>query len=481
MNRYLRVVFAVLFTGVVVSNLAAKPASKNKKNVKTKKIKVVEMVENEGAFQAKNSDVTAGSLRYFMKASVGGYQIYSVDRSGGQTPLLSGLEEFTTTFYDLKIGRKIYRLSDSICAVIGTRKNELGGQMVYVVPNKARVFLKFERVKHDESVKSEIVKVTITVLNRGKKTESFALKSVIDTVLGEKTGPHFVSSSEKAINSERQVRKMDDMKWLISSDGKTSMQLMFKGADIVEPEVVSLSNKDFLTLPNWVPNITKERNFDSVLSYNNSAVGINWDSKILAPGEQSVMTYYMIVATDGDAPEGEAYIKWHEKKYGKSSGEKYMGEDFEKKYAEALVRYEAGEYEAAYEIVMGLWEKAENQNDDLKKLKELIEAELNKKQDADQKSDEDDKDESEDFTFYDYEEDLPPGEKIEEEPEESKVPPKVNFDVNSIDSAKFNPEYVQGLIDRINSLEKVDENIDRTEILKLHAELDAIIEKLRRN
>lgn len=483
MNKNLRKFFMILLLGSAASFLFAGQSSKDvkkKEKVKNKKIKIVETVEDEGTFQAKDSDVTVGNVRYFMKASVGSYQLFAINENNSQIPLFSGMEEFTSSFYDLKIGKKIYRLSDSICAVIGTRKNDLGGQIVYVVPKKARVFVKFEHVDHDESIKSEIIKVTATVLNRSKKTDVYALKSVLDTVLGEKAGPHFISSSESAIDSERQVRKMDEMKWLLSTDSETSVQFLFKGADIDEPEVVSLSNKDFISLQNWVPAITKERTFDSVLSYNNSAVCINWNSKILAPGEQCSFVYYMAVATDGAKPDGDAYISWHERKYGKKSKEKYSIKEFEDKYKLAVEKYEAGEYKAAYEIVNEMWKNPENQNERLAKLKALLEEKL--KESESQKKEPEESEEVDNSVFYDYDEDLPPGEKLEddEDADESQaVPPEVKFDVNSIDTSQLNPVYVQGLIDKINSLESVNNNIDRAEILRLHAELDAIIEKLR--
>lgn len=104
------------------------------------------------------------------------------------------------------------------------------------------------------------------------------------------------------------------------------------------------------------------------------------------------------------------------------------------------------------------------------------------KESESQKEEPEESEEVDNSVFYDYDEDLPPGEKLEydEDADESHaVPPEVKFDVNSIDTSQLNPVYVQGLIDKINSLESVNNNIDRAEILRLHAELDAIIEKLR--
>ena len=55
----------------------------------------------------------------------------------------------------------------------------------------------------------------------------------------------------------------------------------------------------------------------------------------------------------------------------------------------------------------------------------------------------------------------------------------VPFDIETIGAEKLNYQYIQSLIDRINSLEGDDQNLDRNELLRLNAELDAILEKLR--
>ena len=461
--------------GAALFGAYAQQDAEPKKQKKVARVKVVETVEDAGAFQAKNIDIKVGSVRYLMKGHVGSYQLYAVPESGLQTPLFASYDEFTSSFYDLKIGKRIYRLTDNVGTIIGVRADVRGGQIVYVVPNKARVFVKFEKMDEVEGVESEIIKVTANVFNKGKRTETFALKSVMDTVLGEKHGLHFSSAAEPKINTERQFRRTDEMKWLTSSDGKTSLQFLLDGADVSEIEVLSISNKDFLKLPNWVPSIVGERTFDSVLSYNNSALCINWPEVTLAPGTGQSFVYYMAVSTDGAPADGEKYIAWHEEKFGNEAGERgYSVKEFEDLYNKALELYQNGDYQAAYDVIMGLWAVPEHRNDRLAQLKAMIEAELNRLTEAD----------------YDAPAELPPSAYEDQEAEEEATEPDsgkktrdsnedIKFDVNSITAEQLNPAYVQGLIDRINALENSDGTIDRGEILRLNAELDAILEKLR--
>lgn len=68
----------------------------------------------------------------------------------------------------------------------------------------------------------------------------------------------------------------------------------------------------------------------------------------------------------------------------------------------------------------------------------------------------------------------------ESEPvKEDRFIPNVKFDVTTLSKEKFTQEYIQSLIDRISELEDDGANTNRTELLMLNAELDAILEVLR--
>lgn len=447
---------------------AAKNAKdeKNSEKQKIQKVKVVDSVEDEGSFQAKNIDVRVGNVKYKIRGSSGNFQMLVYNSAEIPVSLFSSNDEYTSSFYDLKIGKRIFRLNETAGVITGARKNDLGGQMVYIIPNKARLFVKYERVKNDSGANSEIIKVSAVVMNKGKKTETFALKSVLDTVLGEKTGPHFSTATEEAIDSERQFRNMKNVKWILSSDKKVSVQFLVSGADVTEPEVISMCNKDFSALSNWIPVINSERNFDSVISYNNSALSFVWNGVELEPGASHTFCYYMALTTDSVPADGEKFISWYEKKYGHETVDnKYSVKDFEDAYQRALDKYNSGEFREAYEIVMDLWKNPENRNDRLEELKKAIENELGDSEEPEEP--------------YDYDEDLPPGameDGSQEQPSQGKDP---KFDLNMLSSDQLDHKYIRGLLDRINSLENEDGKIDRNEILRLNAELDVILEKLR--
>ena len=56
----------------------------------------------------------------------------------------------------------------------------------------------------------------------------------------------------------------------------------------------------------------------------------------------------------------------------------------------------------------------------------------------------------------------------------------VVYTVGDITDSMLNMQYINDLLDRIRKLEEDPAHIDRNELLRLNAELDAILEKVRR-
>ena len=50
------------------------------------------------------------------------------------------------------------------------------------------------------------------------------------------------------------------------------------------------------------------RAFDTVLSYNNSAIGVIWPSVMIMPGKTSKIIHYVNFATENEQPKGERYV-----------------------------------------------------------------------------------------------------------------------------------------------------------------------------
>lgn len=417
-----------------------------------------EPVVKEENFRAKTVDNTVGKVRFLAKGAVGSFQLYALAENGAQIPLLAGYDEFTSSFVSLLAGKKEYKLTNNIGIVIGARKTDGGVQMVYVVPDIARVLLTFESVPQKllakKKITSDVIKVTLSVMNRSARTMKFSVKEVFDTVLGEQLGPHFSTAEEIAVNGERQYRRFDKVKWVSSSSAKAGIQFIFCGEGIRTPEAVSLSNKDLLALQKWIPQVISSRTFDSVLSYNNSALCINWEGKMLSPEEQFEVSYYIAVATDGWPLDGEEYVL----PFGSISA--YGEPDSESEgdvYAKASELYAAQKYNEAYRIVSKAWKNPENQTYQLGSLKKMIEDKLG---------------------FNDFRPSFGADEKFESPENASGLERTGNSPFGKLNIADYDSEYIQTLINRIQNLQEDSDAVNRDELLKLNYELDEAIRQL---
>ncbi len=254
-----------------------------------------------------------GLVNLRIKQSLGTFNIGIVNDRNKIIPALSTTEEFTTSLLNLKTSKKTYTLrKDANIQFFATRKDN-GIEVSYFLDGVFSVTVYFEIFSSEDSkgllgADSDMIKVTYTVTNLGAKKDDFALKAIFDTVLGEADKYHFYTSENLPVKNEVIYRTMKNQKWFVSKNKNAAMEFIFDGADTTAPELVALSNYSTLQNNGWEPEMTANRSFDTVLSYNNSAVGVIWPSKKLTPSESYERIFYISVASDGNEPAGHKYI-----------------------------------------------------------------------------------------------------------------------------------------------------------------------------
>lgn len=401
--------------------------TKQKASSKTKKTS-----KNKGnPFSQKKINHTVGNIKLYLNGKLGTYNISVLDDKAVAYNVLETYDECTSSFFSLLIGTKEYKLSDKTGISVAARSTENGGQLLYSVQKLANVIVDFTCIKSDPQKPEDIVQVTVSVQNITKRLEACGIKAVLDTVLGERFSAHFYDK-EKLINYELQVKNFDDLKSISSKNSKAAMEVLFACADASLPEVFSLANKDVFTLPGWIPSCGDGKPFDSVFSYNNSAVGLNWSSVKVNPEESFSVKFYIALSTDGRPSPGEEFVKLYEKKQ------------------EELKEAERLEQESKYEEAIQSKINAENNN----VYKNIIssESESVKKEPK-------------------------PSVQMEKKTQNSSLPEEKSL--KPVSKSQLDPVYIQKLIDKI---EKLDPNstLERSEFLLLNDELDSIIEALEK-
>ena len=254
-------------------------------------------------------EIERDDVRLVLNGDDGTFAIYGVAEKGNSIPLLSTNDADSGSYFVVKIGRKEYKLQAKLGIKCEARKTPLGAQMAYLVSDEAQVVLDFSFMPSiATSTRIDMLRVSVFVINIGRSIQSFALKGVFDTTLGENTSAHFSTAGRKFINSELQFQSMDEDLWIRSANKEAAIQFILGSKEITKTEYVTLLSRTKVDSSTWVPSVQASRSFNSVTSYNNSAICINWPSSYLDTLRTASYGFYISVATGGNNPAGKKFL-----------------------------------------------------------------------------------------------------------------------------------------------------------------------------
>lgn len=378
-----------------------KPAAESGNNIGWIKSRGKDIAENFGIMQLK------------LKAKFGSYTINLINNQGKKVPVLASTNEFTTNAFYLKTSQKTYCLTSDTSIKSSLQKKADGVAVLYSVPNVADVTVEFKTMSTEKKASENMVKVVITVANNGKRNDEFHIKAILDTILGESDSYHFYTWEGIPIKNEVLYRTLQNQKWFNSKNLSAAMQMFFSGADCTTPSVVALGNYSTFEKNTWEPDMNSFRAFDTVLSYNNSAVCAIWNPLKLSVGESGKVVFYLAFGVDGIKPEGEKVI--------------YAEENNPKPAVQAVEAVKNPRLDSSYGLVKEIPDSPENAQ--VETVKE----------------------------------------------NENPAVPDVDFYIQNLTPDHLTNEYIQSLLDRIASLEENSSTLNRQEIMELNAELDAIL------
>ena len=382
---------------------------------------------------------TIGNVKINTRPKKGTFSIAAVNQDGKAIPVFSTANEYTTTSFYLKAGKKLVKLCDDSGVVSAAKKTAKGLSIRYTIEKVAIVQIDFDCLASKEGYAEDTIKITACIHSLAKKKQDFALKLVMDTVLGETDRHHFYTSEGSPVKGEVLYHSMKDEKWFVSKNAKAKLQVILDGADITPVESVALANFTTLDTKKWEPDMATFRSFDTVLSYNNSAAGICWPKSALEPQEEQVQIFYLSLAADDDLPGGADYIK-------ALTEPKDKEEDLAKPEES---KKEEGQSETKVQNIQAVKEN--------EPAKESPKAETKKEEPKKEEAKKDEAKKEE------------PKQEAEKEDQPQVIGP------NLIADDKLSVDYIQDLLDRIANLEEGDPEVNKDEINALNAELDAIL------
>lgn len=383
----------------------------------------------EAYWECEKYDFKKGLVHVYLDRTSGTFGFSAISDDESETPVLSDVDRFSKSFSVLSLNGKSYNLADSGSVKRTVRKltDENRGQISYTIKNKIQVVVDFslEASRADSAVDSLVM--TFNVINLSGRNEKISLYSLFDTILGEGFSSVMSTATGYKISSEKQyfANELRKEKYLISRNDYTSLQFVFYDEEVALPAIVSVAGYDLLAKNPWKYSCVENRGFHSVNRHSDSAVLVNWGNFTLLNGKTYSFKTRLTVGVDGRNPSGirnSDYVQAEEPIAVESEPFEKESEENEKKVSSPVVQ---------------------NQ--------ENVDTQKSKVQNAEEKK-----------------------EAVEPMPKK-----EVDFVVPSIKDYQLDPDYIQGLIDRINVLQSDPDNVDTSEIKRLNAELDAILEKIR--
>lgn len=391
--------------GKETENTQAKSKGREEKSRKDAKPQVQKVLRVDG-----------GIISLAIMQQKGVWRLYAVDKNGDKNAVLSDYDEGAGSGFFVKAGRAEYKLNAFGGVEVSARASADSALLEYGVGAAAKVSVLMSFVKSVEDADSDILKIKVSITNKKKRSEVFALKGVFDTVLEERNTGGFSTAALAKVTQEAQFLNMEEDRWIVSSDDKMAVQFLLYGADITPPKVVTLANSEIIALPLWTPVISAMRSFDNVMMYNNSSVCINWPEVKLQAGESCNVVFYIALGIDGNKPNGEAFID---------------------NFGQVPVPSKEPAVVVPFVPAQPSGEEAEQDTAGGK------------------------------GTDEDSEPPVPSGPKRE-----------VIFD--AVPDEKIDPEYLRSLIERINALENDGSNTNVEELLELNTELDRALDILKK-
>ncbi|HZK19264.1 MAG TPA: hypothetical protein VFC68_00920 [Treponemataceae bacterium] len=226
-------------------------------------------------------------------------------------PLLDTSRYTSNTAYYVLLDSGVFKLARSasmqIDASVNAKENTV--RVDFTLKKIAKITVLMHVFSSKPDVPADSIHVELIMKNL-KDTESFmAIKAVYDTYLGEGFKYHFSTANKDAIDSEIVFEDMSTEKWICSQNATASIRFLLHGDTITSPRSATLANKDVFLTNTWQPPAKIGRRFNSLFSYNNSALSIIWKPVYVASEKTAVLGYYITTSERGAEPAAYENVK----------------------------------------------------------------------------------------------------------------------------------------------------------------------------
>jgi len=223
-----------------------------------------------------------GRIRLVINEKIGRFSLhFMVDMASEEYQPLFMSGDPRTSFLSIMINNRNYKMGESPAF-----KTTLGGTPSNPALIFESSFLKvtedFSFVRAGSSSLSNGVQITITLFNKGEKPVDAGIRFLIDTTLGEKNPPHFVTNARE-LNSETLITGTSSDRYWISRNSQLVLMGSIDGRN--RPDSVHFANWKRLNDAPWKVSYMQGRNFNMPPhSIDDSAVAYYYEPALIPRG-----------------------------------------------------------------------------------------------------------------------------------------------------------------------------------------------------
>lgn len=251
---------------------------------------------------AEDVVLEAGNLKIICHEYSGSVSLYGKSQKNGKfISLIDNSNYSSTSGLYLKIDNAFRKLERTYDINVATELIENGVMVSYEIKKQALVEVRFTTFTSLIALKNDCIKVDISIKNLTEATHEYSVKAVFDTLLGEASKNHFFTAKINPLNTEQVFDSMNIQKYIASTNGFDTIGFLFYGNNMSNPENVYVGNRDSLLKNLWVSSITPNKIFDSINSFNNSAIAVFWRPIELFPINKSTISFFISTSSDKKA------------------------------------------------------------------------------------------------------------------------------------------------------------------------------------
>ena len=237
-------------------------------------------------------DIRDGKLRLVIEDYDGNFYLYRKNIRGNYVSLLDSKRYSLNSGFYILYDKSVQKLMRSGNLSVVSEETASGARLTFSSEEKFVCVIDFTFLASDGK-ETDSMRIDATVKNTSEEAKLIGLKGFFDTWLGENSGEHFSTALHGSIPSECYFTDTAREQWIQSSNDDVALRFLVAGDNITPIQTLALANKDVLSVPVWAPVFVPDRKFDSLQSYNNSAVSLAWTPQYLNPGEELSVCFYI--------------------------------------------------------------------------------------------------------------------------------------------------------------------------------------------